>query len=96
MLEDHADAELAGKGRVGYGDGLDRARSSVPRRAERAIEHFDEGGFARAVFPQKGVDFARPDVEIDRVIGLERPKGFGQPAQRQKDIGGVILHMRHV
>ena len=53
-------------------------------RLMRAGDDFDERGFARAVFAEQGVDFARLQIERDT---LERPdgaEGFGDCRKLQE------------
>ncbi len=84
MLEHHADAERAGGlGRV------ERHRPALPQdlafgRLQQTIEHLDEGGFPGAVFAQQSVIFTGPDVEIDLLVGLDRPEALRQAADRHE------------
>src|ERR1700737_1362932 len=77
MLEDHADPEPAGGGRIG-----DENRFSLPAKLARgrrqgAEEHLHTRRLAGAVLAEKGVDLARTDGEVDMVVRTECAEMLG-------------------
>ena len=84
VLEHHAHAKLAGEGGTGNGNGLAPPDDLARVGLQRAIEHFDEGGFPGSVFTQKSMDFTRKYLQINGVVGLETPEGFGETSEGQQ------------
>ena len=75
------------------GDRIDRA-AAQPDQAGigpvHARQHLDQGRLAGAVLAEKGVDLARPDVEVDRIECERTGEAFGQPSdleQRRLRVG---------
>ena len=60
VLEHHADAEMAGGGRVGDGDRLALPADLALGRLQGAVDDLDQGRLAGAVLAEQRVDFARP------------------------------------
>ncbi|MNY12940.1 hypothetical protein D3C86_1460470 [compost metagenome] len=87
MLEDHADAELAGLAWRTDGNRLALPDNITLGGCENAEQHLDERGFARAVFTQKLMNFARRNIEIDAVAGSEIAEQLGQLANGQERHG---------
>ncbi|MNU89434.1 hypothetical protein D3C71_792720 [compost metagenome] len=87
MLEDHADAELAGLAWRAHGNRLALPDNITFGWCENAEQHLDERGFARAVFTQKRMNFARRNIEIDAVAGSEIAEQLGQLANGQERHG---------
>ncbi len=70
MLEDHADAELAGFARRWRSaTGFPSQRISPAGRLQNAEQHLHQRGLACAVLSEKRVDLAWSDIEIDFVAG---------------------------
>ena len=77
VLEDHADAEAARRGRIG-----DRHRRPLPAdfargRLQRAVEDLHQRRLAGAVLAEEGVDLPLHDREVDIVVGAERAEFLG-------------------
>ena len=80
VLEDEADARLAGLGRR-----VDHGRNAVDQDLALvgdvdAVERLGERGLAGAVLAEQGVDFAAVQLEVDRVVGDQRAEALGQAA----------------
>lgn len=84
MLENHANAELSCRSRFMDGNTLPLPDNLAFKRLQGAKQHFDESGFARAVFTQKRMDFTLGNGEIDPIASSELTKNFREPADIQK------------
>ena len=71
MLEHHADAELAGGGGRGNGDGLAMPAQFARRRLQSAIDDLDQRRLAGAVLAKERMDLTRPHEERYIVIGAQ-------------------------
>ena len=79
MLEHHADAAGTRFRRSGQDHLLALPAHLAFARLDQAVDGFDQGRFARAVFAQQRMDFLRPDIDIDGIIGEESAVALGQP-----------------
>ena len=84
MLEDHSDAGLPRLARAADGDGRPAPGDRPGGRLEHAEKHLHQGRLAGPVLAEKRVDFARPDVEVDPVTGLEIAEELRQPRDFQE------------
>ena len=84
VLKHHADAQSTGLLRV---TNLHRLAIKVDAASvglHRAINDFHQGGFARAVLAQDGVDLLGHDVQVDGVIGQHRWIAFADVRECQQ------------
>ena len=68
MLKHHANAEFACRLRVGDAHGLAVPNDLALIRLHDAIDHFDEGGFACAIFAEQCVNLACRHLNADVII----------------------------
>ena len=83
MLEHHADAQVAGLGRVAH---LNAPALPVQLAAVRlgdAVDDLHQGALAGTVFAQQGMDLARPDAQVDAVVGQAAGIALADGAQFQ-------------
>ena len=78
MLENHADAETAGLARAADAHRLTLPQDLALGGIEHAEHHLDERRLAGAVLPEKCVNLARRDRQIDAVTSLDLPEDLGQ------------------
>src|SRR5215218_8654643 len=53
------------------------------------VEDVHQGRLAGAVLPEQGVDLSTPQLEVDGVVGDQRPEPLGDPAQLERQrVGG--------
>ena len=83
VLVHHADAGGHGVARAAEGDRLVVDEDLALVRLVEPVEDVHQGGLAGAVLAEQGVDLARLDDEVDRVVGRERAEALGdRPAAR--------------
>ena len=83
VLEDHSDAERPGLAWRAYGHRLAVPEDLPFGRIEDAEQHLNEGGLAGTVLPEKGMDFAGTDIQVDPGAGGEIAEMLGQISDRQ-------------
>ena len=83
MLEHHADAEAARGAGVRDADGRAVEHDLALVGREDAVDHLDESRLARAVLAEQGVNLARPDAEIDVVVGAHAGKRLADADELQ-------------
>ncbi len=84
MLKDHAHARAARRPRAGRAKAL--AFKGHPSRIgfDQAIDHLDEGRFARAIFTQQRVDLTARDVERNVIVRHDTRIRLAEPIQLQQ------------
>jgi hypothetical protein len=55
--------------------------------AVKAVKHLHQGAFPGPVFPEKGVNFAPADFQVDPVIGQDAGKPFGYALKKKGWLG---------
>ena len=92
VLVDHADPAIDRVVRAEdlHGLAVDEDRPLVGHR--QPIEDVHQRRLARPVLTEEGVDLARAQVEIDRVVGQDPGISLGDPAHRQHgtDLGHSV------
>ena len=69
MLVDHPIPRRDGVGRAGDGDRHAVEQDLAGIGGEQPVQDVHQGALAGAVLAEEGVDLARPDVEVDPVVG---------------------------
>ena len=93
MLVHHADA--GGDGLLGaagdLGPAVDGDLALVG--LQQPVEDVHQGGLAGAVLPQQAVDLTGDDVQVDVVVGDQRPEALGDAAQPEtrRGVGHVAI-----
>src|SRR5690606_674096 len=83
VLVHHADAGGHRVARAGERDGLTVDDDLTAVGLVQPVQHVHQRALAGTVLAQDGVDLARLDDEVDRVVGDERPERLGDPPQLQ-------------
>ena len=92
MLKHHADAQLARRRRAGDGDRLAHPAELAAGGLQRAIDHFDEGGFAGPVLTEEGMYLAGLHLQRHVVIGFQRAENLGDVERFEEIFHAVSLH----
>jgi hypothetical protein len=95
MLEHHADAQALGLFRVLDGDFAAFPDDLAGVGLDHAIDGFDQGAFAGAVFPEQSVDLVSLDGERNVVICEAAWILFGHAGHRQERAGMGRCRLRH-
>ena len=74
MLEHHADAKLPRRGGIGDGHRLALPAEFAGGGLQRAIDHLDQGGLARPVLAEEGMDLAGLHLSVTSSLALSVPK----------------------
>jgi hypothetical protein len=77
MLMDHADAAINGIAGTGKMDLFSIDRDCPAVGTEETVKNVHEGGFARTVLSNQGMDFTLSDEEFDVIICEHQRKLFG-------------------
>ena len=91
VLEHHADAELAGSLGVCNDDALAIPPDFAAIGLHDPVDHLDEGGLARTVFPEKRVDFAGLNGKAHLIVRQHARKALRNALQLQPR-GRIISH----
>jgi hypothetical protein len=81
VLVDHADAEVDGLQRRSDADGPAVDAHLALVGLVQPVEDAHERRLAGAVLPEQRVDLAGPQVEVDAIVGDDRPEALRDPAQ---------------
>ncbi len=84
VLKHHADAQRPRRGRPRQFDRLSGPAQFAAAGLDQAINHLHQGRLAGAVFAEQGVDLARSDIEIDRIIGEKTAVSLGDADRLEK------------
>ena len=88
VLVHHLDSAGDGVGRSGDPDGLAVDENLTLIRDRETVEDVHQGGLAGAVLPEKGVDLALPQVEVDVVVGDDTGVALGDAPHLKLRGGG--------
>ena len=69
-------------------DAIEHHRPGVTRM--HPGNHLDQGGFARPVFPQKGMNFTTFQVKIDILQRLDPGKEFSRTTHRKYGVASPV------
>ena len=94
VLMHHADAEGDGVARTRDLRGVAIDDNLAGIGLQQAVEDVHQGGFARAVLADKGVDFAAPHLEADVVVGQHARPALGDVAHLD-GVGGAAGRSCH-
>ncbi|MHC2315899.1 hypothetical protein ACVIHC_002945 [Bradyrhizobium diazoefficiens] len=97
MLEHHADAAAASFRRARQHDSFALPANLAGAGLDQPVDRLDQRGFAGAVLAQQRVDFLRPDIDVDGVVGEEIPIALGEPERlKQRGLAGMQAVRRRI